>query len=379
MSLILDEHREYLSDVPRLTAFQQAIEAVVRPGDVVVDLGAGTGVLGLMACRAGASRVYALEATSMIGVAREIARANNVLDRITFVKEWSQHVELPEAADVVVADQIGRFGFEAGVFDYFADARKRLLKPDGVTIPSRIEFIAAPVESEEMWSHVAFWDTTPLDVKLGPGRTIARNTGYPVTYAPDALLSDAIVLASLDPSEDNGSPIRVRATATVGRTGVLHGVGGWFTAQLSPSVSMTNSPLAANRINRRNVFFPVDQPVPVEPGDNVEIAMLIAPAEVMVGWDVSVVAPDGTPKASSRHSTFTGMLISGEDLVRTRPDFAPTLTPRGKARLTVLSLCEEGRRLGDVEEELYRRHSGLFRTPQEAALFAAEVVTRYAT
>lgn len=53
MSLQLDEHRLYLPDQPRPQAFDAALCAVVRPGDVLADLGCGTGILGLMACRAG--------------------------------------------------------------------------------------------------------------------------------------------------------------------------------------------------------------------------------------------------------------------------------------------------------------------------------------
>src|SRR5204863_7107587 len=112
MSMILDEHRQYLSDGTRVTALSAAIERVVKPGAVVVDLGAGTGILGLLACRAGARRVYSIEAGGMIELAREIARANGFEDRIVFVKGLSTQVDLPEKADVLIADQIGRFGFE---------------------------------------------------------------------------------------------------------------------------------------------------------------------------------------------------------------------------------------------------------------------------
>ena len=116
------------------------------PGAVVVDLGSGTGVLGLLACQAGAKRVYSIEETSLIELARDICQANGFADRIRFIKGLSTRVDLPEPADVILADQIGHFGFEAGLFDYFSDARRRFLKPNGVTIPQRITFCIAPVE-----------------------------------------------------------------------------------------------------------------------------------------------------------------------------------------------------------------------------------------
>ena len=92
------------------------------PGAVVVDLGSGTGILGLLACQAGAKRVYSIEETGLIELARDIGRTNGLADRIRFIKGLSTRVDLPEPADVILADQIGHFGFEAGLFDYFSDA-----------------------------------------------------------------------------------------------------------------------------------------------------------------------------------------------------------------------------------------------------------------
>src|SRR4029453_11588483 len=103
---------QYLEDDMRLTAFAQAISSTVRPGDVVVDLGCGTGILGLLACRAGAARVYAIDAGGMAEIARVIAAANGLADRIAIINGHSQQVSLPERADVVLCDQIGHFGFE---------------------------------------------------------------------------------------------------------------------------------------------------------------------------------------------------------------------------------------------------------------------------
>lgn len=58
MSLIVDEHRHYLDDRVRLTAFRQAVQELIKPDSIIVDLESGTGILGILACQAGAARVY---------------------------------------------------------------------------------------------------------------------------------------------------------------------------------------------------------------------------------------------------------------------------------------------------------------------------------
>jgi hypothetical protein len=71
------------------------------------------------------------------------------------------------------------------------------------------------------------------------------------------------------------------------------------------------------------------------------------------------------------------MLLSRDDLARQRAGYVPTLTARGRARLTVLELCEGSHSLAEIERTLHERHRDLFATSAEAAVFAAEVVTRY--
>ena len=69
-------HRTMIRDRARTEAFQRAIDAVVRPGDIVLDVGAGSGILSLLAARAGAARVYAVEQTSIAVLAQQLAAAN---------------------------------------------------------------------------------------------------------------------------------------------------------------------------------------------------------------------------------------------------------------------------------------------------------------
>jgi protein arginine N-methyltransferase 1 len=376
VSLIVDEHREYLSDPVRLAAFQDAVAEIVRPGDIVLDLGCGTGILGLFACRAGARRVFAVDASGMIELARAIAAANGYADRIEYLHGFSKDVELPARADVVVADQIGRFGFEAGVIEYFSDARRRLLVPEARLIPGRLQLQVALVEAPEFYGQIDFWNGRPAGFDCSPAREWAANTGYPVRFESRHLLSQPADGACLDLRTASTAPFGFEIVARAERPGTLHGVGGWFSAQLSPSVTLTSSPLAPQRMARRNIFLPIDRPVSLEPGDRVAVRIRIRPEEVFLSWDVTIERT-GEPARRYRHSTLKGMLIARDQLRRMHPSFVPSLTPRGLARMSVLSLCDGVRPLAQVEQEVQRRHPDLFPTLNEAAAFVTEVVTRY--
>lgn len=379
MSLVVDEHRHYLQDHVRLTAFRQAIRESVVPGSVVVDLGSGTGILGFLACETGAKRVYSIEETGLIEVAREICHANGLTDQVRFINALSTHVDLPEPADVILADQIGHFGFEAGLFDYFSDARRRFLKPNGTMIPRRITFCLAPVEHEPLWQQIEFWNQSHMGFDVSPARSIAANTGYPVNLRPEQLLGPSREPFSIDPSIGGSQPLHFQCTLSISKPGTLHGLGGWFLAHLSPSVTMTNSPLAEHRVDRRNVFFPIDRPTPVQPGDSMTVTMHILPVHIAVTWTIEIHKGAAPPSKPIRftHSTLKGMLISREELQHTHPAFVPTLTPWGAARLTVLTLCDGERPLAQIEQEVLRRHPNLFASLSSAATFVAEVVTRY--
>jgi protein arginine N-methyltransferase 1 len=135
-------HIELLDDRERTSAFVQAIERSVRPGDVVVDLGTGTGVLALAAARAGARKVYAIEASGFAAVAEHAARRNGHADRIEVLRGWSHRVELPERADVLVAEIIGNDPLGEGVLRFMPDAVARFLKSGGRVLPGRLRVLA---------------------------------------------------------------------------------------------------------------------------------------------------------------------------------------------------------------------------------------------
>lgn len=136
------EHARMLHDDRRTGDFASALAAAVRPGDVVVDIGTGSGVLALAAVRAGARRVYAVEASDIAEVAHRVFEINGVQDRVTLVRGWSRQIALPEPADLLVAEVIGNEPLEEEVLETTLDARRRLLAPDARLIPHALTLLA---------------------------------------------------------------------------------------------------------------------------------------------------------------------------------------------------------------------------------------------
>ncbi len=96
-----------LIDEERTIAFGKAISATVRHGDVVVDIGTGSGVLAMLAAQAGAKRVYAVELDSKnIVTLGAVFRANNLEDRVVLIAGDVLTVDLPEKVDVIVGEMI---------------------------------------------------------------------------------------------------------------------------------------------------------------------------------------------------------------------------------------------------------------------------------
>src|SRR5512136_2014557 len=98
---------EMIADRVRMEAYAEALRRTVRPGSVVADLGTGTGIMSLIACKCGARRVYAIDPSDAVQLAAETARDNGFGDRVVVIQKRSTDVTLPERADVIVSDMRG--------------------------------------------------------------------------------------------------------------------------------------------------------------------------------------------------------------------------------------------------------------------------------
>jgi hypothetical protein len=139
-------HRKMLMDEVRLSSYKRAIEATVRPGDVVIDAGSGTGVLAVYAALAGAKHVYAIEQSDFADWIPVIAKQNGVLEKVTLVRGNFGTVNLPEKADVLITETFGAWALAEGAATELAQCIDTNLKDNARLIPSHIQFHITPLQ-----------------------------------------------------------------------------------------------------------------------------------------------------------------------------------------------------------------------------------------
>ncbi|MBI5104401.1 MAG: 50S ribosomal protein L11 methyltransferase [Solirubrobacterales bacterium] len=271
LSEVLAFHASLLSDTARLERFRRALQRVVRPGDVVLDVGAGVGILSVLACEAGASRVYAIEGSVPVGIIEMLAEANGMADRVHAIGGNSTAIELPEQVDVVVADLFELFGLEQGLVAAMADAARRFLREGGTVIPRAISLYAAPVEAPGVHgARVGAWSREPLGMDVSPVRPLAANVLHAASHRSADELAAGERLARVPLGADGPRHVGGAASFAIRRPGVLYGFDGWFVAELARGVTVSNAP--GSRTTRyRHAFLPIDPPQLVAPGDEVEL------------------------------------------------------------------------------------------------------------
>jgi protein arginine N-methyltransferase 1 len=249
-----------------------------------VDIGTGTGVLAVAAARAGAKHVYAIEASDIGRAAVELFVANGVSDRVTLLPGWSSQVELPERADVLLAEIIGNDPVEEGVMETFADARKRLLVSDPRIIPARVQTFAIPVTLDaKVFARNAFspdaaknwkdWYDIDFDSLLtSPINKSIVFRAMPYTARDWPQLSSPVLLADLDLSGAKHPLVNESAEFTIETAGLLGGLLVYFELDVAPGLRISTSPSSAAETSSwaAKVWASGSQ-LPVKPGDKFKV------------------------------------------------------------------------------------------------------------
>ena len=277
-------HTVMLNDRVRTSSLLDGIRDVVRPDDIVVDIGTGTGVLAIAAAHAGARHVYAIESGKIGEVAQNLFKANSLADRITLIKGHSTKINLPERADVLVSELIGEEPFEEKVLEVMMDARNRFLKPTGRLLPCAIQVFGLPVTiPESVRRRLVFTPQAVQDwqawynIKFSPLAEISQSSFYSFYFAPSSMrdwkrLSAPILLADIDFSLCKETQIGSTATITIDASGELSGLLVYFELKITPTRSLTTHPaLVDTESHWWNPVQVLVDPLSLRAGDQLEI------------------------------------------------------------------------------------------------------------
>jgi protein arginine N-methyltransferase 1 len=248
------EHARMLHDNRRTADYLAAIAEAVRPGDIVLDIGTGSGVLAIAAARAGAGRVYAVEASDIAEVAERVFAANGVEDTVTLIPGWSRQLELPEPADLLLSEIIGNEPLEEEILETTLDARRRLLKPGARLIPHALTLLARPLllphdearqraigrDAVERWRRLYGIEFQPLVDAALPGPVNMPTEAEVAAMWPP--VGPPTALVSLDLTAFEEASVHASADLFVDAPGAVNAVAVTFRAALYGTVAHTLDP-----------------------------------------------------------------------------------------------------------------------------------------
>jgi protein arginine N-methyltransferase 1 len=248
------EQERMLADKPRMNFYRAAINRHIQPGDRVVDLGTGTGILAALASRRGAAQVYAIDHSPILEQARSLAEHNGV-KRVEFVATHSKEFKVAEPVDVILHEQMGDCLFDEAMVANVTDLRDRVLRPGGLILPSRFEFFCEPIKIRDgrlvpfLWElNVQGYDYSCLE------RSRPQDPGYYHLCSSDLGLvqhflgePQPALTVDLHTVTEAGLPHELHFSRTVVNAGRLDGYAVYFRARVDGDLSLGSGPLDPHR------------------------------------------------------------------------------------------------------------------------------------
>jgi type II protein arginine methyltransferase len=273
-------HIPMLNDTRRNDAFEAAIVAAIEtvgPAAQVLDIGTGSGLLSMMAVRAGARSVTACEMVPVIAdTARAIIADNGYGNRVTLHTAPSTALaigeHLAERADILVSEILSSDLLTEKVIDTFEDAHERLLKPDAIVIPRAASAIGCLVESRVLADYVFVNRVSGFDVSRF-GALAAQKLPIHGTMTDWKRLSHDIELLRIDLTR-KAHPADLKTLGiTVVADGIAAGIVQWMQVDLAEGIIFDNHPDGYTDGGWLQVLHTFPEPIPVQAGDRLNIAV----------------------------------------------------------------------------------------------------------
>lgn len=365
----LSGYGEMIADAVRMEAYHRALAATIKPGAIVLDIGAGTGIMSLLACKLGAGKVYAVEPSDAIAAGIELARANGCSDRIEFLQASSFDVILPRPADVMVSDLRSVLPLHRQHVASIADARRRLLAPHGLQVPLRDTVHAQLVSDGALFEQIlGVWTRSPFGLHLEAGLQWAANQCRKVDLSRATLVDRSQALFTLDYQTLEQENARGEAHWTAERDITVHGMAVWFDAVLAEGIELSNAPDRPRAIYGQ-MFYPFPEAVSLAANDVLAFTLAadLVQGDYIWQWNTSVRDAGGRVLRQFRQSSFQASPVNPARLAPRAGKFVTTLGSEGRAALHALSLMEQRQSVEDIARELVVRFPDLFQARPERA------------
>ncbi|MGI8727019.1 MAG: 50S ribosomal protein L11 methyltransferase [Solirubrobacterales bacterium] len=365
-----------VTDSVRFGAYREGIEKNTGPGRSFLDLGAGIGLFAMLAARAGAKPVYAVEPDVSLDVAKAIARKNGCLDEIEWVSELSSDLNLDERVDVIAADVSGILPLFQTSLPTLIDARDRLLAPDGVLLPSRDRLFAALAHVPEPFPFdrdaIA---SLPFDVT--PALPYVLNTSAGVRLDVDALLSQPAEWATLDYGTVTAPDARGSCRFTAIRSGAANALCLWFDRELTGEIGFPNAP-GGPRTLYGQAAFPLEQPLELAAGDTVaaEIEAHLVEGDYVWRWQTTHMSGSGT-RVEMDQSSIKSRPMNLALLHQRAVTHQPNLSQEGHVDGFILSQMNGEATLTAIAERTAERFPERFSDSREVLARVAELSAAY--
>lgn len=233
---------------------------------IVLDIGAGTGILSIFAARAGAKHVYAIENAEIAFFAREIIRKNGLEDKITVLKGKMEEIELPvKKVDIIISEWMGYFLLYESMLDCVLWARDKYLAKGGKMLPDKCQMFVAAIEDEKFKnSKVGFWkDVYGVNMSC-MSETVLKE---PMIDSLDATMinTNDCKFIELDLVKMKAGDVEFSTVynLTFHRNDKVHGLVSWFDclfSNLENPVTLSTSPYKKYTHWKQTTFY-LDQPL----------------------------------------------------------------------------------------------------------------------
>lgn len=334
-----------LTDRPRQEAYRTAIHSnrSLFAGKTVLDVGAGTGILSIFCAQAGASKVYAIEASNIANLAREIIKDNGFDQTIEVHQTKIEDFQLKSSdnqrqIDIIVSEWMGFYLLHEGMLDSVLFARDKFLKSDGSMFPQNASIYVAPCAVPDLFDAWNLHDGVKMDAFASALRA-QKSLKPEIMLIPEKdLLHEGTVIAWLDLNEvtlDDLNEFKFSEVIVAQRDGRYQGICLWFDVSFPISddgdiVTLSTAPSAeATHWKQTVIVLPDDHQETIEPNEPIAFDLCLqrnSENQRQYKLQVTILDPNDAEHAMPCDCNLTKCILVKEHLrITETTDRAPEL------------------------------------------------------